>query len=1322
RLLVWASAEDQTSIEASLQKLTGSASPQFTPQLEVYRLAKVDPDAALALLQKLLPDAQLTLDKSNNLIALAVPADQQVIKATLDQLETGDADAPLLRFHPLSREPSENLVSVLKDLVPEAQITADTENKRLTVVATPADHETIERVVQEFEANTPPIEHGTLVIYPVTAAQQRRFESALAKLSEELPSVQVLPDSEVGEMAVWAKPTEHVRVAALLKQLESDTPAAEQPRLAAYPLQAAEPAAVSSVLTKLFPGIEVVIDEKTRKVMVWARLADQARISEAIRQIDSGKPGEWEEEFKAYHLQDADPSAAVAMLGELLPDVRFSTDAKAGTILAWGTRQDHDTIAKMLEEMQSAPATADAAVVYKLEGADATNMTYLVAFLGKSFPNARFTPGAQPGQLVAWASPKDHEQIKNLLDQLSQSPDGEPKVAVYDLKSVSAGSAQQVLQMAVPQAKITVDPETPQRLTVWARPSEQDTINSILQEIDVEGDGRHKSTIEVYSIPAISTSSAIYQIRTLSAAFPDARFSLGGEVGQIVAWASAEDHEQIKSLIQRMKTPAAEDKPALTLYTLKFVDAQRAIDVLKKITPEADLTADPADPKRLTAWAKPADHQTIENILQQIDVEEAAGSGYTAVIYSLEGMGSRASLYALRFLAGAVPNARITVGTDEEQLVVWATAKDHEQIKMLVDQLTKSPPPEQAPRVGVYALKSITAATAEDVLQRALPKAEFTLDPADKGRLTAWASPADHDTIKAILQEIDVEGQGSTASVAVYKLEGVKTAASAISAITLLSTAFPAAKFSAGTEPGEIVAWASARDHAEIKQLIDRLNAGPPPEQAPKAVVYTLQFIDATQVVQLLAKATPEANVTTDPDQPQRLAVWATPEDHATIESILGQIDVEGAADAGLTAVLYSLEGMDTRSGYYAYRFLTTAVPEARFSPGAQEGQILAWASAQDHQRIQMLVEQLTKAPPPEQAPTAAVYTVKFTTAATASDLLEKAVPKAEFTLDAADTGRMTVWASPADHETIKAILQQIDVEGEAGGSRVEVYQLEGSLTASSAVYALRLLATAFPNARFSGGTEPGQIVAWASTKDHTEIKALIDRLNAGPPPEKTPGVTVYKLQFIEAAQAQTVLQKAVPQASLTIDPTAPQRLTAWATPEDHETIASVLKTIDVQEAATSDFTVVIYSLEDMDPRSAVYAWRFLTGAVPNARLTPGAEPGQVVAWASAKDHERLKMLVEQLTDVAPEDAPKIAVYTTKFISASNASQILTTAVPRATVTVDVDDPQRLTVWARATDQDNIKAILQEIDVEGDAEGGSTVEVYSLQGGLTATS
>ena len=52
-----------------------------------------------------------------------------------------------------------------------------------------------------------------------------------------------------------------------------------------------------------------------------------------------------------------------------------------------------------------------------------------------------------------------------------------------------------------------------------------------------------------------------------------------------------------------------------------------------------------------------------------------------------------------------------------------------------------------------------------------------------------------------------------------------------------LCDAFPKAKFSGG-EPGQFVAWASAKDHEGIKALFERLNAKPPPEDTEGDAVH----------------------------------------------------------------------------------------------------------------------------------------------------------------------------------------------------------------------------------------------------------------------------------------------------------------------------------------------------------------------------------------------------------------------------------------------------------------------------------------------------
>ena len=372
-----------------------------------------------------------------------------------------------------------------------------------------------------------------------------------------------------------------------------------------------------------------------------------------------------------------------------------------------------------------------------------------------------------------------------------------------------------------------------------------------------------------------------------------------------------------------------------------------------------------------------------------------------------------------------------------------------------------------------------------------------------------------------ILDDLDVEGEGSTADVQVYRLEGVTTAAAAVPAISLMTSAFPNSRFSVGTTPGEIVAWASARDHAEIKQLVDRLNAGPPEDETPRAKVYSLKNITAADATTVLTSAVPRAKITSDTRNPQRLTAWATPDEQSTIQDIIEQIDVEGDPDASYSVAIYRLEGMSTRALYYAGTFLGRAVPQARFTPGSEEGQLVAWATANDHRQIERLVEQMTAAPPEEMARQVEVYTLEHITGADATQVLTAALPRVTLTTTPNDPQRLTAWATPNDQKTVRTMLDKIDIEiAPDSEATIAVYRLQSSVGAMTAVglaSAQRLLTSAFPRAQFSPGIEPGQLLAWATPKEQEGIRELIEELNAGLPPDEAPQAVVYTLRSINA-------------------------------------------------------------------------------------------------------------------------------------------------------------------------------------------------------------
>ncbi|NQT12986.1 MAG: hypothetical protein HQ582_09560, partial [Planctomycetes bacterium] len=956
KLVAWGTPEELSMVRKAVESMgRDGESPETTPQLEVYRLTKADPTSTLTLLAGLVPDARLNIDpQSNSLVALAIPADQATIKATLERLQPAVAgpNTPLLRFHPLIEKPSENLATVLQELAPQAQITLDVDNDRVMAVATPADHEIIRSTIEEYEAGTPPLEPRKLVVYPVTSAHKKRFQALVATLTEELPGIQVIADEEPDELAVWAKPSQHVAIAGVLEQIQREAPEGQQFRLGVYRLKSVDPESALAVFERLLPDTDFIVDQKTRRLMAWTSPEEHAKIQSALEAMESGEPGEFERELVVYPVSEATPQVAVEMLQELLPDVSFTVDAAAGTILAWGRKSDHATIAKTLERMsaQGPPELAPSAVVYTLESIDATSAMQVLRL---AVPKAQVSPGPGANQFVAWARPKDHEVIQTTLEN-----------------------------------------------------------------IDVETADAENARVAVYSLEGMSPTAAAYALSFLAGAIPDARFTHGAQANQLVAWATPKVQEEIADLIDQLtREPPPEKAAKVVVYSLKSISAASAVPILQTAVPGATLTPDTANPQKLTAWARPSDQEMIAGILEEIDREGDQATTSKAKVYAVEGMSATT---AMTILSTTVPQARITVGTDPQQLVVWARPADHEAVRQLVEEISAAAAAQEAGRTAtVYTLKSLTATAAMTFLGQVTPQAQLSAG-SQPDQLIAWASPKDHETIRSTLDEIDVKGTEDT-QVVVYTLDNMN-ATGAYYVTQFLTSAVPGARFVSGTQPGQLVAWAEPEEHEEIAELIEQLTAKAPPEKAPKAVVYSLESITSTEATQVLRAAVPNATLTPDAANPQKLTVFGTPADQQTIAAILQEIDVEVPAKMASQVKVYTVEGMTASA---ASIILRTEVPQARVSLGSDPQQLVVFARPADHDAVRQMIDAIAAAADAETAARAAVvYTLDSLAPTAAMTFLRQVVPQAQLSAGS-QPDQLIGWASPKDHETIQATLEE---------------------------------------------------------------------------------------------------------------------------------------------------------------------------------------------------------------------------------------------------------------------------------------------------------
>ena len=80
------------------------------------------------------------------------------------------------------------------------------------------------------------------------------------------------------------------------------------------------------------------------------------------------------------------------------------------------------------------------------------------------------------------------------------------------------------------------------------------------------------------------------------------------------------------------------------------------------------------------------------------------------------------------------------------------------------------------------------------------------------------------------------------------------------------------------------------------------------------------------------------------------------------------------AVDDEKTPGIYIVDSTSSRRTYYIGNFLQQSVPGATFTPGMDPSQPIAWATAEEHKTIVLLLEQFDKDPPADNIPSMEIY------------------------------------------------------------------------------------------------------------------------------------------------------------------------------------------------------------------------------------------------------------------------------------------------------------------------------------------------------------
>jgi len=594
-----------------------------------------------------------------------------------------------------------------------------------------------------------------------------------------------------------------------------------------------------------------------------------------------------------------------------------------------------------------------------------------------------------------------------------------------------------------------------------------------------------------------------------------------------------------------------------------------------------------------------------------------------------------------------VPDASLSPGADENQVVAWARPDEHKKVEELLKELDREPSPETEPSAKVYTLEAADAAEAMRVLRTAVPQARLSIG-AEPHQLIAWARPADHEIIQEIVEKMVEKGPEELASkVEVYTLETTD----AQDAIQFLSSAVPDAEFSVGTDPRRLIAWARPRDHEIIERAVEAMSKEEPAETAPRVVVYTLKTVDASRGVEILREAVPDAQLTVGTDARQLIA-WARPADHEIIADAVEKMSQEEPPETRPRVVLYDVEATGADN---AMRLLQAAVPEAELAVGDDPGKLIAWARPEDHEVIQAAVEQFEADSWLEGKRIISVYPIKAGDAESLVQVLEPELKDhAQFVVDS-ERNSLIVWADAKHHEAINKTIEEF-IEGLEGTqettSQVYRFQLADPATALSVLQSL------VPSARLALDQNTQSIVASALPEDHEKIQATIDEMEREDVKGQQPVLRIHRVESGDVGNIYSSLYalfRRDPTVQLNVDQ-ANDAIIAIASPLKHDKIDQLIQEVAKGVLLDASNVLELYSMKNIDTTSAMEILdTLLEKRGAKVDLSLDSWSNQLVAIARPDHHELIRETLEQLR----REEPELEIYDLEYVDPVSAEMAI---------------------------------------------------------------
>ncbi|MEQ1902801.1 MAG: secretin N-terminal domain-containing protein, partial [Pirellulaceae bacterium] len=1233
-LTVWGTPQQHEFVAGIVEQIKSEPDPTSSFSLISLDANVEGPDSLLTMLKQLHPAINVSLNTAKDKVVIwAAEEDQQLVKQSLERLraEMPAAEKPSYEVFDLRDIDPAQAITLIQPLAPDAKMTVDAVNRRVTVLAKARDHATVRETIEKLATKQLPAK-PRLGVYALNPDLRPRLNAVVAASAKELAQVKILDEQRPGELAVMATDVEHELIRQIVDQLSQPVAGAEPFVVVAYSTGEADPAQMSEFVQAVFKSAKVVPDVAGQRLLIWASATTHQEIEKSLQELSKNPQaaGDNRSILQSYRLQVTKATSVIPMLQKFLPRMQLTASDEQGLLIAWGRAADHEKLKSAVSQINIPDDPKSLAVEIYPTGNLDTQIA--AALLTKMFPDAIAVPQSTASTVTVLARGDQHKLIRKTLEQLGTmvQSEGPLTVSVYRVDRSGRDSAISALQPLVPQAKLVPGAATTQ-LIALANAKDHKRIGELISLLETDMPDTRNLVLRTYQL----RRELAAQVRPIIVAALPTLKMLGTDPNSFAVWATDAEHSRLKEMIEEAERQIVTVAKSFQSYEVQKVSLAQARAAI-----QAQLTTltfiELANDKALTILASEEEHQQVTKILDDLQKAVVERPAQQVATYPVPDT-------SLTLLIDSLPKklterATIKPDTESNSLVITAEAEVHAQLADSIATLQQQLPRLDRPLAKIYPMQKLVAKDWQALIAQVAPTATTAVD-AGSGTMVVTARRLVHEQIARLMDEFKNEMTGEK-TIHAYRVSraDLTVASQAITALV------PNSKVSADTTTKSLLVVASETDHAVVAQALDQIDRNAP--NAAVSQVYPIPSGDAAALAVALKSLVPSGAFVAEATG-KSILVLATNDEQATIKTTIEQWTLDPARK--LSSQVYALERADPTA---ASTVLQRLLPGATFAVDLASRSLAVTGTAEQHRLIAETVKELDSV---TQMPVSKVYPANGMPGKDWQALMSQLAPGAVVATDPA-TNSLVITARPQVHVMIDNLMGEFRSVLTAGKT-AQAYRL----TRADVTVATEALSALLPNAKVSSDKLSKSLIVVADEKDQATAAMTIDQIDRNAPNAAVS--QVYPIPSGDAAALAVALKSLVPSGAFVAEATG-KSILVLATTDEQATIKTTIEqwTLDPARKLSSQ----VYALERADPTAASTVLQRL---LPGATFAVDLASRSLAVTGTADQHRLIAETVKELDSVT--QMPVSKVYPANGMPGKDWQALMSQLAPGAVVATD---------------------------------------------------